>query len=108
MTSFPQMIAGSDRFTTLLMEYYKDRIIAKDGSEAVFCLGIPEKGLGVAIKIEDGSERALAPVVLRTLEELGILTEEDKEHFKDFYNVPIKNFRDEKVGELRPAFTLRS
>lgn len=108
MTKYPQMVAGSDRFTTLLMEYFKGRIVAKDGSEGIFCLGIPEKGLGVAIKIEDGAERALAPVVLRTLEELGILSEEDKEHFKDFYSAPAKNFRGETVGEVRPVFTLRS
>lgn len=106
MMNCPELVAGSDRFTTKLMEHYGKRIIAKDGSEAVFCLSIPEKDLAVAIKIEDGSDRALAPVVLRVLEELRILTDKDKEALKEYYTPLVKNFRGETVGEIRPVFKL--
>jgi len=104
MGKYPKLIAGSGRFTTVLAEQVGTRIVTKDGSEGIFCIGLPEEGLGIAIKIEDGSARALAPVVLKVLDELGILTARDKEALNGYYHPQIKNFRDEVIGEIRTVF----
>lgn len=100
----PQLIAGSGRFTTELVKQLGTKIVAKDGTEGIFCIGVPEKGLGVAIKIEDGGARALAPVTLRILDKLEVLTKEDKEALHSYYYPQIKNFRDEVIGEIRTTF----
>ncbi|NLT96272.1 MAG: asparaginase [Clostridia bacterium] len=100
----PKLIAGSGRFTTVLAEQLGTKIVAKDGSEGVFCLGIPEKGLGIAIKIEDGGARAMDPVILRVLDRLGLLTAEDKEALDSHYHPRIRNFRNEVIGMIRVTF----
>lgn len=100
----PKLIAGSGRFTTILAEQLGTRVVAKDGSEGVFCVGLPEQGLGIAVKIEDGGARALAPVTLRILDRLGVLTKEDKIALDSHYHPQIKNFRNEIIGEIRTTF----
>ncbi|KJS20831.1 MAG: hypothetical protein VR72_13840 [Clostridiaceae bacterium BRH_c20a] len=104
MVNYPQLVAGTGRFTTVLLEQLGDKGIAKDGTEGIFCVGLPKEGLGIAVKIEDGGARALAPVVLKVLDELGILTEQDKEALKAYYHPQIRNFRDEVIGTIRTAF----
>ncbi|KJS88877.1 MAG: hypothetical protein JM58_00190 [Peptococcaceae bacterium BICA1-8] len=104
MVKHPQLVAGSNRFTTVLLEQLGAKAIAKDGSEGIFCVGLPKEGLGIAVKIEDGGARALAPVVLKVLDDLGILTEQDKEALETYYHPQIRNFRGEIIGTIRTAF----
>lgn len=104
MSKYPHLVAGSGRFTTILLEHLGNRLIAKDGTEGIFCVGLPDKGLGIAVKIADGGARALAPVVLRVLDQLGILTKEDKNALEGYYEPQIKNLRDEVIGEIKVTF----
>jgi L-asparaginase II len=104
MVKYPHLVAGSGRFTTFLLEQLGSKLIAKDGSEGIFCIGLPREGLGIAIKIEDGSARALAPVVLRVLDELGVLNKQEKEALEPYYYPQIRNFRNEVIGRIRAAF----
>ena len=59
MTTYPQVVAGTGRFCTDLMAATQGRIVAKDGNEGIFCLGIVDKGWGLAIKVADGSMRPM-------------------------------------------------
>ena len=67
----PFYVAGTDRFCTRLMELGKGRLFGKTGAEGVFCGTIPELGLGIALKCDDGGTRAseamMAAVVARLL-----------------------------------------
>ena len=71
MRSNPFMVAGTGRFDTELME--SADLVAKSGAEAVFACGSP-KGWGMAIKISDGSSRAVRPAALAALSRQGIET----------------------------------
>ncbi len=106
MTQFPEMVAGENEFCTVLMQTTGDKLIGKIGSEAVYCLGIKEGSLGICIKIADGNERALYPIVIHTLKELGILSNNEFESLKQWYNPVIKNNLNEAVGEILPTFNL--
>lgn len=106
MTSYPSLVAGTGRLTTDLMKACGARFIAKDGAEGVFCIAIPEKGWGLAVKIMDGSGRGLGPVVISALTQLGLLQDEEKKQLARHAVAKIKNYRDEEIGEIRPAFTL--
>lgn len=68
---YPYLIAGVNRVDTQLMQLYPNKYISKMGGEAVLGLGIPNKNLGFAIKIEDGANRPMLPSLLHTLELLG-------------------------------------
>jgi len=106
MTSYPGIVAGTDRLATELMKVGGDRFIAKDGAEGIFCLAVPAKGWGLAVKVLDGSSRALGPVVISALAQLGLLDSREQGELAGQSQVMLKNNRDEEIGRVRAAFTL--
>ncbi len=106
MTVHPEMIGGKGRFDTELMTHFGDRLIGKFGDEGVYCVGLIGKGIGIALKIEDGHTRAVSPTVLETLKQLEIIKIEEMALLRNFWNPSIKNHRGEVVGEIRTAFKL--
>ena len=63
----PFFVAGTGQCCTRLMELAPGRIFAKNGAEGVFCAALPEEGLGIALKCDDGAERAAECMVAATL-----------------------------------------
>ena len=102
MSEFPEMVAGAGRFTTELMSVAGDKLFCKGGALGVYCVGVPERGLGIALKIDDGSTSAAPPVVLEMLSRLQVLDEEELDALKSYRRPSIKNWRGEVVGEVLP------
>ena len=73
MTEYPRVIRGSGTFCTDLIKHSEGRAIGKIGAEGIYCISIPEKRLGVCIKMSDGHPWSSFPVAVKILEELGIL-----------------------------------
>jgi L-asparaginase II len=69
MRAHPMLVAGEGRACTELMEAMGGRVAIKTGAEGVFTAILPERGLGVALKVEDGatrgSECAIAAILIR-------------------------------------------
>ncbi|MEI3849999.1 MULTISPECIES: asparaginase [Ensifer] len=63
----PFYVAGTKRACTRLMKTAPGRIFAKTGAEGVFCAAIPENGIAIALKCEDGGTRAAEAMVAATL-----------------------------------------
>lgn len=102
MRAHPEMVAGEGRDVTALMRSVPG-LLAKDGAEAVQLLALrrPESdhgapGLGIAIKIADGSDRARAPITRRILTALGV----SAEAIEKVETVPILG-GGQQVGQLR-------
>lgn len=108
MTAWPQLIAGSGRLCTALMRQLNGRVVSKSGAEGVYCATLLGKGIGIAVKIEDGNGRATGPVIIEALRQLGILTEDDLENLHSFHQPTLYNHRHDVVGTGRPAFTLQA
>ncbi len=108
MTKHPKLVAGTGKLDTILMEILGPKVVSKAGAEGVQCLGLLEQGIGIAIKIEDGAIRATAPTCIEVLRQLGVLSKKELQQLKSKHNVPIKNQRNEIVGEVRPVFKLNS
>jgi L-asparaginase II len=89
----PDVIRGPGSPDTELMRALPDWT-AKGGAEAVLCACSPG-GLGVALKVEDGSGRALRPALAAFLEHLGLDTGE-------LGSAPLTSSTGEVVGEIRP------
>lgn len=102
MTAYPELVAGEGRACTELMRAMGGRVAVKTGAEAVFIAIIPEKKLGVAVKIEDGGTRASEAAITALLVQLGVL---DKDHpvVGKYLTNPMKNWRGIEVGGLRLA-----
>jgi L-asparaginase II len=114
MTAYPELIGGtSERLDTEIMRGAGGRVISKVGAEGVYTAGIlPCKewrnGLGLALKIEDGDDhRARPTVVIESLRQLGILHDESLEAVSRYAFFPVRNRREEVVGEIRASFSLR-
>lgn len=106
MAKHPEMIGGKGRFDTELLSHFGDRLIGKFGDEGVYCVGLVGKGIGIALKIEDGHTRAVGPVILETLRQLGVVEVEELESLKHLWKPSIKNHRGEQVGEIKSVFSI--
>jgi L-asparaginase II len=106
MTSYPDMVAGTDRLCTDLMRRMEGRVFAKVGAEWVYCVGIPGAELGIALKIEDGAARAIGPAVLSVLRTLHLISEDDLGDLHTHAYPEVTNTCGEVVGQLRPNLQL--
>lgn len=99
----PLYIAGHGTMVSELNEVTQGRVLAKTGAEGVLTAAIPEKGLGIALKITDGSNRGRSVALLTILDHLGILSAEEKDQLKAHAAPTIENSRGVTVGDIRPA-----
>ncbi len=107
MTDYPEMVGGTGRFCTDFMKVAKGRLFGKLGAESVYLIGDKKSGIGIAIKIEDGSYRALYPTALEVLKQLNILTGGQLKQLMSYYMPRLKNARGEEVGKIIPSFELQ-
>jgi L-asparaginase II len=91
MRAHPDLVGGPDGPDFALMEAAPGWF-AKGGAEGLFCAGGPG-GIGVALKTEDGDSRAHRPALAAFLAPLGV-------ELPDFAEVPLRNSRGERVGEI--------
>ncbi len=108
MTSYPEMVAGDGRICTELMRSTEGRVFAKVGAEGVYCVGVPGAELGIALKIEDGSARAVAPAILGVLRTLDLISEDDFGALHAHAYPDLLNTRGQPVGQLRPRITMHA
>ena len=106
MTAHAENIGGAGEPDTDLMAVAGGKVAAKVGAEGLLCLALPEHGLGVAIKIADGSSRGHAVAVAAVLEQLDLLERSTIDAFLERQSPLLKNHNDIPVGELRAAFRL--
>jgi L-asparaginase II len=99
MAAYPWHVAGTGRFDTLAMQTLRGRAVTKTGAEGVYCAAIPELGLGLAAKADDGATRAaevmIAALLARHLGEIGELA-----------RPKLTNWRGTQVGEIQAAGVL--
>jgi len=91
MRARPELIRGERALDTRLMRLLPGWT-AKGGAEGVLCAASPD-GVGVALKAEDGAQRALEPALAVLLERLGHAVPE-------LARPPVLNSRGESIGEL--------
>jgi L-asparaginase II len=116
MTSFPYHVAGAWSITTPLMEAFGGELLAKEGAEGLYAMGISpaltarlevadDATIGVALKVNDGSmTRGRDPVIIKTLELLGVdVAAPELQRFRDW---PLRNVAGTLVGEVRAEFEL--
>lgn len=105
ITNEPLYIAGHGSVVSELNEVTKGYVLSKTGAEGVITASLPKRGLGIAVKIADGSERARAVALLAILDHLGILSDEEKKYLHKHIAPTIVNSRGVTVGDIRPATT---
>ena len=103
ITNEPLYIAGHGSVVSELNEVTKGAVLAKTGAEGVATAALPGRGLGIALKITDGSSRARSVALLAILDHLGALSDEEKHQLQAHISPVILNSTGIVVGEIRPA-----
>jgi L-asparaginase II len=115
MTSAPEMVAGTGRFTTNLMRAFGGGLLAKEGAEGVYAVGVAPSlaqslsgtsSVGIALKIEDGAERGRDAVTVEVLRQLGLASGARLAAVRRLARRPVKNVRGDVVGDMRTVFRL--
>lgn len=99
----PYMVAGRDRLCTALMELTGTSVLVKTGAEGYYTAVIPEQGLGIAIKMDDGNSRGSQVAMGAVLEKLGVLSDDQLKALAEYVNPDITNSRGDVVGRLEPS-----
>ncbi|WP_008309673.1 asparaginase [Leptolyngbya sp. PCC 6406] len=100
MTHYPELVAGEEAFDTVLMQSTAGSLVSKSGAEGVQCVARVGEGLGLAIKVLDGSKRAKYAVAVHLLRQLGWISPEISETLADQYLVLSPYKRLDSLGEL--------
>ena len=101
----PYMVAGADRFCTEAMRATGARALVKVGAEGVMCAGLPGRGLGIAIKCDDGGSRGAEVIMAHLLAAFGA-ADPDEPGFARLMTRQILNANDIHVGDMRAAGAL--
>lgn len=101
MRHHPEMVSGEGRFDLALVRATNARLFCKAGGEAVQCVGVPERGWGIAIKVADGAPRAVAPVTVAILQQLDLLNAAESAALEKLAKPTLTNHRGIAIGTMR-------
>lgn len=111
MLAYPELIGGSERLDTILMQAAPGKLISKVGADGVWLCGVLPcerypTGLGIALKVADGDDHRARPVAaLEILRKLGILAGLG---LTEVSPMPVKNRRGDIVGRVEASIGLRT
>jgi len=102
----PWYMAGTDRMDTRLIEAGNGRLMVKIGAEGVYCAAIPELGIGIALKCDDGAGRAAEAMIATVL--AGLFRDDAvlAPRLAAMARPELKNWNEIPVGVLRPTAEL--
>lgn len=99
----PLLVSGTGRACADMIEGTTGRTVVKTGAEGVFTAVLPDRGLGIALKIDDGATRAAEAAMAKVLVLLRVA---DESALGKHVKPPIRNWRGDVVGERRTTAAL--
>ncbi|WP_284757556.1 asparaginase [Agrobacterium sp. fls2-241-TYG-188a] len=102
----PFYVAGTGRTCTRLMEIDPGRIFAKTGAEGVFVAALPQQGLAMAVKCEDGTTRAAEAMIAALLARYMEKDSAAQNRMMGMANRSMKNWNGITIGEIRVTSAL--
>jgi len=102
----PYYVAGTGRFCTGVMQHFGARVFVKTGAEGVYCGALPEQGLGIAIKCDDGATRAAEVAMAAMIARFLPLSHADRKVLDPFVRRTLRNWNGTEVGLVGPAAEL--
>ena len=97
----PFHVAGTNRACTRLMQVAPGRIFAKTGAEGVFVAALPEQGIAMAVKCEDGTTRAAEAMIFALISRYFEKHGETPARLMSMANRSMRNWNGIHVGDIR-------
>lgn len=103
MSHEPWYVAGTGRFCTDVMKVTGTRAAIKTGAEGVYMGALPELGLGICIKIEDGNGRGAEIVMGHLLRHFGIIDDATATRIEQSLSPTLRNWAGTDIGRITAA-----
>jgi L-asparaginase II len=100
MQAHPLLVSGEGRFDNELARVFGARVVSKGGAEALQAIGFSDPPLGIAVKVLDGGERALAPICMAVLGALGLVDERAAAALAHRLRPAVTNYRGIETGAI--------
>lgn len=101
MWAHPDLVAGSGRLDSAVLDAAQGTVLLKTGAEGVYAAALPRLRLGLALKIDDGAKRASEAVLAALLLRFGDLDGAAAALLAGRAEEPILDTRGETVGVVR-------
>ncbi len=101
MRAHPFLVAGTGRADTILMEHSSFSGAIKCGAEGIYMVILPDLELGVALKVDDGGNRAADALLIAVLHRLGAIDDETRDQLAGRINLEIQSPRGESISHIR-------
>jgi L-asparaginase II len=89
------------------MQLFGPRVFVKTGAEGVYCGALPQRGLGIAIKCDDGASRAAQAVMAAVIARFLPLDASERTALAPFLEPRLRNWNGFEVGSIRVMDALR-
>jgi len=99
----PYLVAGADRLCSALMAETGKKVLVKVGADGCYTAVLPEHGLGVALKVDDGNQKASEVLLGAVLQKLGAIDNELHEKLGNYFTPDITNSRGDVIGHIALA-----
>lgn len=100
MQAHPLVFSGAGRYDAVLVQATQGRLIAKGGAEGLVGIAVPDRGVGIAMKISDGSQRAMIPVLCNVLRQLDLISAGEQAAIERAYPSAILTNAGAQAGEI--------
>lgn len=102
----PWFVAGTGRFCTEIMQLFGERVFAKTGAEGVYCAALPEQGLGIALKCDDGASRAAQAIMAAMIARFLPHDAAERAALAPLMQPSLRNWNGIEVGAIRVTAAL--
>ena len=106
IAKYPLLIGGKKRFDSEVIKHTQGRIFCKGGAEGVLLFVDTSKNIGGVIKIEDGNERAIPPLVMKIFFKLKLLSSDEKRNLIRWTEQILYNHAKKTVGKISAKIML--
>ena len=107
MRQHPDLVSGTGRHDEAFMRIGGGDWVSKTGADGVQALGSVSRGIGIALKVSDGSRQAQTAATVAVLDQLGWLTPAQRQALKPWQAETILSVKGEVVGARRAVFSLQ-
>ncbi|NEX59596.1 asparaginase [Noviherbaspirillum galbum] len=106
MVARPDLVSGENRSDLYYMQAGGGDWVTKVGADGVQLIGIRSRGIGIAVKIVDGNNRAAQTATVSALSQLGLLQGEGRALLERYGRIPLINAAGRNVGDVEATYSL--
>jgi len=103
VTKHPYLVAGKERLCTDIMTRLAPRILVKVGAEGCYTACIPEQGIGIALKMDDGHDRGARVALGAVLQTLGVISSDFAKELEEYISPLLTNSRGDVIGRAESS-----